>query len=265
MPTRKITADVRDKIRELVEVLAPFLPLSARSANTTTFTTIFRGSGAHGYLRGPESKKQALQKGWESVCRKHPKLPHTLIRKIVPAAIEYRRYKRDPLKRTELQQLIECLNGLDIDMRQELGRIRLDETVPEIQVPPAELVRRLLEHPLVDEIRGEPLQLFRNGHFNESVRKAAERFEVKVQQKSGRTEIGKDLMGKAFGGTAPLITLNALATENEKGIQEGYMLLTMGMMRAIRNIFSHGDEDQRSPEECFETLLFLNWLFRQLP
>src|SRR6266481_3751118 len=85
-------------------------------------------------------------------------------------------------------------------MRQELGRIRLDETVPEIQVPPAELVRRLLEHPLAEEIRGEPLELFRNGHFNESVRKAAERFEVVVQTKSGRTEIGKELMGKALGG-----------------------------------------------------------------
>jgi uncharacterized protein (TIGR02391 family) len=93
----------------------------------------------------------------------------------------------------------------------------------------------------------------------------AERFEVVVQTKSGRTEIGKELIGKVFGGTAPLIALNTLTTENNKGIQEGYMLMTMGMMRAIRNIFSHGDEDQRSHEECFEMLLFLNWLFRQLP
>ena len=122
-----------------------------------------------------------------------------------------------------------------------------------------------MNHPLAEEIRTEPLQLFRGGHFNEAVRKAAERFEVKVQAQSGRTEIGKDLMGKAFKRDAPIIALNALATDNEKGIQEGYMFMTMGMMQAIRNIFSHGDEDQRSPEECFEMLLFLNWLFRHLP
>ena len=72
-------------------------------------------------------------------------------------------------------------------------------------------------------------------------------------------------MAKAFRLSGPLIRLNGLATENEKGIQEGFMYLTMGMTRAIRNVFSHGDENQRAPEECFEMLLFINWLFRQLP
>lgn len=43
------------------------------------------------------------------------------------------------------------------------------------------------------------------------------------------------------------------------------MHLTMGMMSAIRNVFSHGDEEQRSPEEAFEMLLFINWLYRLLP
>jgi len=27
----------------------------------------------------------------------------------------------------------------------------------------------------------------------------------------------------------------------------------------------HGDENTRSPEECYEMLLYLNWLFRHLP
>ena len=61
-------------------------------------------------------------------------------------------------------------------MMAELGSIMLDETVPEIQVPPEELVKRLEKHPLVSEIASEPLEQFKNGHFNESVRKAAERF-----------------------------------------------------------------------------------------
>jgi uncharacterized protein (TIGR02391 family) len=265
MPTLRIIADVRAKIRELVEVMAPFLPLSTRSGNAITFTSLFRESGIHAYLSGPESKKQALQKAWELVFRRHVRLPHVLVRKIVPAAVDYRRFKRDPLKQVELDRLIACLTGLGVDMQQELGRIKLDETVPEIQVPPAELVRRLENHPLAEEVRGGPRQLFRNGHFNESIRKAAERFEVAVQKLSRRPETGKDLMGKVFKLDPPILQLNALSTDNERGVQEGYMLMTMGMMRAIRNIFSHGDEAQRSPEECFEMLLFLNWLFRQLP
>lgn len=72
-------------------------------------------------------------------------------------------------------------------------------------------------------------------------------------------------MSKVFSLSNPIIALNGLASENEKGIQEGYMYMTMGVMRGIRNVFSHGDENQRSPEECFEMLLFVNWLFRQLP
>lgn len=71
-------------------------------------------------------------------------------------------------------------------------------------------------------------------------------------------------MSKVFSLSNPVIALNSLTSENEKGIQEGYMLMTMGMMRGIRNIFSHGDERQRPPEECYEMLLFINWLFGQI-
>jgi hypothetical protein len=38
----------------------------------------------------------------------------------------------------------------------------------------------------------------------------------------------------------------------------------MGMMSGIRNIFSHGDEDRSKPEEAYEKLLFVNWMFRKL-
>lgn len=71
-------------------------------------------------------------------------------------------------------------------------------------------------------------------------------------------------MAKAFRLDGGPVRLNALATENEREIQEGVRFMTMGMMRAIRNVFSHGDEERRSPEEAFEILLFINWLFRQL-
>ena len=72
-------------------------------------------------------------------------------------------------------------------------------------------------------------------------------------------------MGKAFSGLKPLLPLNKLTTENEKAFQEGYQLMAMGLMGGIRNIFSHGDENERSPEECYEMLLLINWMFRHLP
>ena len=264
MAVRHITADTRDHIRRLADVLYEFLPLTTASKRALTFRTIFAESNVNHYLEG-ETKKRALQTAWEKVFRHHARLPRILIRKIVQAAVDYRRHKRNPLRRDELDSLAECLAKLGVDMRDELRRVELDETVPEIRVPPRELVRRLEAHPLTAEITGEPLEMFRNGHFNEAVRKAAERFEVLVQQKSGSAETGLKLMSKVFNLSNTIIALNRLTTENDKGIQEGYMHMTMGMMRGIRNIFSHGDEGQRSPEECYKMLLFVNWLFRLLP
>lgn len=261
---RRITADKKALIGELVEILYDFLPLSSRSKNAVTFYSIFGESRVDNYLDKGSHKSAQLQSGFENLIRYHKNLPFTVIRKVVPAAIEYRKYKRDPLRQEELDALIDALEDLDIDMRSELSSITIDETVPEIQVPPDELVKRLENHPLVPEIGSEPLQQFKNGHFNESVRKATERFEVKVQQQSGSTDIGKRLMSRVFSQPSPSIALNSLSTDNERGIQEGYQYMTMGMMQAIRNIFSHGDEDQRSPEEAYEMLLFINWLFRQL-
>lgn len=260
---KKITADEKDKIRNLVDVLYNFLPLSSHSKKAITFFSIFKESDVNKYLNG-DNKKQQLIKAWEMIIKKHPRLPNILLRKIVPAAINYRKYKRDPLKKSELDSLVKILQDLKIGVSSDLIKIKLDESNPIIKVPPKELSTKLLNHALVIEIKGEPLELFKNGHYNESVRKAAELFEVKVQTLSGLSFIGKDLMSKAFNLNNTVIKLNKLITENEKGIQEGYQYLTMGLMRGIRNIFSHGDENQRDPEESYEMLIFINWLFRQL-
>lgn len=260
----RITADVRTRINALVTLIGPFLPLNHPNKHAVTFTTIFRESNVDEFLIGP-TKSQALQHGFENIFRYHPRLPYTLIRKIVPAGIEYRKFKRDPITRKEIQELGDHLEILGIKIKGELARIEIDETLPIIQVPPEELIKRLSFHPLVKEIESEPLDLFKNGHFNESVRRSAERFETSVQHLTGLNDIGKSLMGKAFSGLKPLLPLNKLKTENEKAFQEGYQLLAMGLMGGIRNIFSHGDENERSPEECYEMLLLINWMFRHLP
>ena len=262
---KTITSNVKGRINDLAELLYSFIPLRTRNNKTETFYTIFKESSIQSYFPKGAYKKVALEKALEKLFRYHKKLPYTIFRKVVAAAIKYRRYKRNPLKRSELDQLDSFLLKLGINLTTELQHTELDEFVPLITVPPAELIRRLESHPLCEQLNSEPLELFRNGHFNESVRKASERFEVAVQDLTGLNDIGKNLMGKAFNLNGPIITLNQLSNENERGIQEGFQFLSMGMIRAMRNIFSHGDEDQRSPEEAYEMLMFINWLFRQLP
>lgn len=258
-----MTAARLDRVRALVDILYLFLPMSY---SPVTFESIFKESNVDHYLRSKDSnKKRRLIEGFTKLLRYHKNLPFTIIRKVVSSSVAYRLSKRNPLKREEISSLVDVLKELEIDMEKDLLAIPLNDNLPEITVPPAELVKRLENHPLVDEISSEPLELFRNGHYNESVRKVCERFEVSVQQLSGQTDSGKSLMSRVFNLNAPIVKLNPLSTDNEKGIQEGYMYMTMGTMRAIRNIFSHGDEHQRSPEECYEMLLFLNWLFKFLP
>jgi uncharacterized protein (TIGR02391 family) len=146
-------------------------------------------------------------------------------------------------------------------MRRELAEIVIDETLPRINVPPEDLEKYLRNHDLDPNISSEPLQLFSDGHFNESVRKATERLEKFVQEISNLGLSGRDLMANAFRDGTYVNTSN-IQPENQQGFIEGYKFLTMGAMASIRNIFSHGDEERRSPEECFEMLLFINWLFR---
>lgn len=68
-------------------------------------------------------------------------------------------------------------------------------------------------------------------------------------------------MTSAFNDST-LLNLDGIRENNKKSFLEGYKFLAMGTIQSIRNILSHGDEETRSPEECFEMLLFINWLFR---
>lgn len=128
MAVRRITTGRRELIRRLSDILSGFLPLTSHSEHAVTFNSIFAESKIDKYLEGP-SKKKALQKAWENVFRLYPRLPYTLIRKIVPAAIEYRRYKRNPLKQAELDALSDCLGQLGMDMSKELREVGIDETI----------------------------------------------------------------------------------------------------------------------------------------
>ncbi len=260
---RKVTAAKKVELSRLANLLYEFLPLTSHSASATTFKTIFSGSSIGHYLDGETNKRKALEKGWRNVYRYHERLPQKLIRKMVPAAIDYRMYKRNPLTQGEINELSEILANLGIDIRGELAAIEIDETLPRIKIPPQELQERLRNHDLDPQISSEPLQLFCDGHFNEAVRKALEIFEAQVRRQSGSSKFGRDLMATVFGDGS-LINTETVKPENQADFVGGYKFLTMGSMAAIRNVFSHGNEESRSPEECFEMLLFINWLFRYL-
>ena len=107
--------------------------------------------------------------------------------------------------------------------------------------------------------------MFVNGHVNESVRKALERFEKTVQDLTGmHDKMGSDLMAQAFSDTSPVIKFSARETLQEKNEQKGIQLYTMGMMQWWRNNLSHGDEKQLDHHEALGRLISISNLFHKL-
>jgi hypothetical protein len=51
-------------------------------------------------------------------------------------------------------------------------KTEIDESLPRITVPPEDLEKHLRKHDLDSNISSEPLQLFSDGHFNESSKKS---------------------------------------------------------------------------------------------
>lgn len=96
--------------------------------------------------------------------------------------------------------------NLGIDMRKELADIEIDKALPRITVPPEELKERLMQYDLTPAIAGEPLGLFKNGHFNQAARKACELFEDDVRKLSGSNNYGRALMGGVFKDNSYIIT-----------------------------------------------------------
>ena len=264
MAERRLTADKKVQINRLVEIIEGFLPISTWGKSANSFEAIFKESRVHSHLDRKGSKKQRLIYGFGKVYQQHLRLPYTILRKVLSQGEQYRKHMRNPIKPKEIDELRGCLEKLELNLDKELSAIDLNPDLPKIQLPHKNLVERLENHPLVEEIHSDPLQKFKDGHFNEAVRKACEKFEVKVQRLSGNSSIGSSLMGQVFNPQNPDVTISTGSQQNTTTIQEGYQKLAMGMMSGIRNIFSHGDEDRRTPEEAYEMLLFVNWMFRKL-
>jgi len=125
-----------------------------------------------------------------------------------------------------------------------------------------QLLKRINLHASVQK---DCVTMFENGHMNEAVRKALERFEKYIQDQIGdHKSTGQGLMSKAFNEQNPLIALNDMKTANDQSEQLGFKLLTMGAMSGMRNLYSHGDVPQMPPSDALERLAFVSLLFKRV-
>lgn len=181
-----------------------------------------------------------------SIYKKHIKIFYKIFRENLPRGIERRYNNGDPVLLGEIQALDDVLKRLGVNLSKEIKELNLPAERPRV-IPSPPRFRQMIDDLSIHYfLRPDCAELFKNGHTNEAVRKSLEKYEVYVQQKSGLSIQGNNLMGKAFNEDDPLIRIADVSNQRGKGLQEGFRFLSMGSMGFWRNYFSHGDEEQIS-------------------
>ena len=112
---------------------------------------------------------------------------------------------------------------------------------------------------------GLALGLYKNGHHQEALRKASQRFINRIQELASRPDLdGSGLVEKAFSSQTPLLSFNNRETLIERDEHEGYRFLAAGLTRAIRNVVTHLDGCGLDALAAWEWLVFISAMHRRL-
>ncbi len=262
---KQLSAPILQKLRKLSEQLGAIIPATSMNKNGFCFRKLARDYKLAKHWKDKGVKKESIFSFIKVVYKEHPIIFKKFIRENLPKAIERRYGNGDPFLRQEADDFSMTLKDLDIDLEAEIGGLDLPTDRPSI-VPPKKEIQRALDllslHPI---LLPDCAKLFNDGHLNESVRKALEKYEVYVQQISGLTFIGNNLMNNAFNDKDPKIRINHDPDEKRRnGIQEGFKNISMGAMGYWRNYCSHKDEGQIPPQDALSILGIISHLIHQI-
>ncbi|PYS89104.1 MAG: TIGR02391 family protein [Acidobacteria bacterium] len=160
--------------------------------------------------------------------------------------------------------LDETLRKLDINLSKEIQELDLPEERPRVVPPPYAFQKMVDELGLHPYLLPDCPRLFKDGHVNEAVRKALEKYEAYIQKKAGLHNIGTDLMANAFNENNPKIKVADVSTKRGRGLQEGFKFISMGGMGFWRNYCSHGDEEQMSHHDAISIIATISHLLNYI-
>lgn len=81
-------------------------------------------------------------------------------------------------------------------------------------------------------------ELLEDNYFH-AVQEASKSVAQKIRARTGLTSDGADLVDEAFGGTDPILRLNALTLKSERSEQSGFVNLLKGLFGTFRNPTAH--------------------------
>ncbi|OGG72849.1 TIGR02391 family protein [Candidatus Kaiserbacteria bacterium RIFCSPLOWO2_01_FULL_53_17] len=242
-----ISARAIQDLRKLAEQAGEIIPATAFGNGAFCFKKIAFEYHLGKYwpkARKNLSKKEAIYSFLNEVYRRHRKVFYKIFRENLARGIERRRNSGKPVLEAEILELNATLKSLEVDLEREILALKLPKDRPTIVPPPQEfksIIDKIGLHPF---LLPECVNLFKNGHLNEAARKALEKYEVYVQKKSSLQLIGTDLMGTAFSEKRSYVRITDTSHKRGAALQDGFKLLSMGVMGFWRNYLSHGDEKQ---------------------
>lgn len=254
---KNLSAVTIQNLRTLATQAGQIIPATSFGSTGFCFKKIASEYGMAKYWpsakKGP-NKKEGIYLFFSEVYRRHRITFKKIFRENIARGIERRQNNGNPVLESEILGLSATLKALGVDLERDFMALHLPKERPAIVPPPQEfrtMVDRLSPHAF---LLPECTDLFKNGHINESVRKALEKFEAYVQKKSSLQTIGTDLMGTAFSEKAPYICIADNTNKRGVGLQDGFKLLSMGTMGFWRNYLSHGDEEQIPHQDAISIL-----------
>lgn len=259
---RVVSASSVQNIRILADLLGEFIPATSPNKKGFCFAVLARQYNLRKFWEDKGQKKESIVSFLTKTYKKHPIILKKLIRENLSRAIERRHKNGNPILRQEADALSEVLYKLGIDLRKEIKELDLPTDRPSIVPPKIEMQKALAALALHPILLPDCQKLFNEGHLNESVRKALEKYEVFVRDSSGLNLMGTNLMEQAFNEKVPNIQIsNDPDTRRREGLQEGFKDLSRGVMEYWRNFSSHGDEEQIPAQDAISILGVISHLF----
>lgn len=250
-----MSASSVQNIRLLAEQLGEIIPATSMNKSGFCFATLAKEYKLKKFWENKGQKKESIANFLKQVYKKHPRVLKKLVRENLSRAIERRHKNGNPILRQEADNLGSTLSKLDIDLAKEIKELDLPTTRPSIVPPKIEAQKALGVLSLHPVLLPDCEKLFKDGHLNESVRKALEKYEVYVRDSSGLTLMGTNLMEQAFSEKAAKIEISTDPDQRRKeGLQEGFKDISRGAMEYWRNYSSHGDEEQMPAQDAIAIL-----------
>jgi hypothetical protein len=200
----RITKQRREQIERLAEALAEIAP-STSPGSGFCVRRIAHEMGLKDCWKKQKNKRADIAHLLENVMRRYPRKPKALVLAIVRGGVEWKARKGQPVSGAHLDAVAEPMEALGFRIRTDLQAIEIPEP-SRVRRPSRDVAALFDRLELHKALADDVAEMFRDGHFNEAVRKALERFEKLIQDVLGdHRSFGRDLMAKAFGGDPPPI------------------------------------------------------------